>query len=58
MKRIRDLIRDESGLETLEYAIIGAIIIAIALLLYGSGWGGSLKNSMQNSAASSTSVTL
>jgi Flp pilus assembly pilin Flp len=58
MKRIRDLIRDESGLETLEYAIVAAIIIAVAFLVYGSGWGGGIQNLMQNAAASSSSVTL
>jgi len=50
MKRIPDLLKDDSGLETLEYAVIGAIIAAIALLLYGSGWGGSLKNVLQTSS--------
>jgi Flp pilus assembly pilin Flp len=58
MKEIMKFLNDESGIETLEYAIIAAIVAAVALLIYGSGWGGSVQNTLKNAAASSTTATL
>ena len=58
MKSIMNFLNDESGIETLEYAIIAAIVAAVALLIYGSGWGGSVQNTLKNAAASSTTATL
>jgi Flp pilus assembly pilin Flp len=58
MKSIKNFIKDESGIETLEYAIVAAIVAAVALLIYGSGWGGSVQNTLKNAAASSTTATL
>jgi Flp pilus assembly pilin Flp len=58
MKTIMNFIKDESGIETLEYAIVAAIVAAVALLIYGSGWGGSVQNTLKNAAASSTTATL
>ena len=36
MDRIKQFINDESGIETLEYAVIGAIVCAVAVLIYGA----------------------
>ena len=58
MKEIIRFVNDESGIETIEYAIIAAIVAAVALLIYGSGWGGSVQNTMKNAAAQSTNATL
>lgn len=58
MKAIRNFIKDESGLETIEYAIVAAIVAAVALLIYGAGWGGSVKNTLQDASAASTTATL
>jgi Flp pilus assembly pilin Flp len=58
MKKVMNFINDESGIETLEYAIIAAIVAAVALLVYGSGWGGSIRNTLINAAKSSTTATL
>ena len=58
MKHIIRFVKDESGIETLEYAIVAAIIAAVALLIYGAGWGGSVQNTLKNAAASSTSASL
>ena len=58
MQTIKNFIKDESGIETIEYAIVAAIVAAIALLIYGSGWGGSVQNTMKNAAAQSTTATL
>lgn len=53
MKRIKNFINDESGMETLEYAVIAGLIAAVAVLVYASGWGNAL--SARLSAASATS---
>ena len=45
---------DESGIETLEYAVIGAIVVAVALLIYGSGWGQSVQDTLIEAASPST----
>jgi len=57
-KKIKNFINDESGIETLEYAIVAAIVAAVALLIYGSGWGGSVQNTLKNAAKSSTTAGL
>ena len=54
MNRIKNFIKDESGIETLEYAVIGAIVAAVAVLIYGSGWGGAVKTTLINAASQST----
>jgi Flp pilus assembly pilin Flp len=54
MNKIKNFIRDESGIETLEYAVIGAIVAAVAVLIYGSGWGQSVKTTLVNAASQST----
>lgn len=54
MNKIKNFIRDESGIETLEYAVIGAIVAAVAVLIYGSGWGQSVKTTLINAASQST----
>jgi Flp pilus assembly pilin Flp len=56
MKAIKNFINDESGIETIEYAIIAAIVAAVALLIYGVGWGGSVQNTLKNAAAQSTTA--
>jgi Flp pilus assembly pilin Flp len=54
MNKIRKFIRDESGIETLEYAVIGAIVAAVAVLIYGSGWGAAVKATLISAASQST----
>lgn len=39
MKRIISFLRDETGMETLEYALIAGLIAAVAVTVYASGWG-------------------
>jgi len=34
MKRIPEYLRDEQGIETLEWIAVGALIIAVALVIY------------------------
>ena len=43
MKMNKNFLKDESGMETLEYAVIAGLIAAVAVLVYASGWGTTLK---------------
>lgn len=54
MNMIKNFLKDESGAETLEYAVIGAIIAAVAVLIYGSGWGSAVKQTLLDAAATDT----
>jgi Flp pilus assembly pilin Flp len=58
MKTIKNFINDESGIETLEYAIIAAIVAAVAVLVYGSGWGQQIKDKLGAAASVDTSAGL
>lgn len=51
---IKQFLADETGIETMEYAIIAAIVAAVAILVYGSGWGQALKDKLTGAANSST----
>jgi Flp pilus assembly pilin Flp len=51
---IKNFLKDESGIETLEYAVIGAIVAAVAVLIYGKGWGSSVKATLIKAASQDT----
>ena len=53
MQRIKNFINDESGMETLEYAVIAGLIAAVAVLVYASGWGTTLKTRLQDATTTS-----
>jgi Flp pilus assembly pilin Flp len=53
MKMIKNFLKDESGMETLEYAVIAGLIAAVAVLVYASGWGTALSTRLN--AATTTS---
>jgi len=55
MTKMKNFLKDESGIETLEYAVIGAIVAAVAFLIYGSGWGASVRSTLVRAATQSTS---
>ena len=46
MSKIKNFFKDESGMETLEYAVIAGLIAIVAIAVYGSGstWGTNLFN--------------
>ncbi len=46
MKRLMDFINDESGMETLEYAVIAGLIAVVAVAVYATGgaWQTNLVN--------------
>ena len=53
MKMIKSFLKDESGMETLEYAVIAGLIAAVAVLVYASGWGNTLLARLQASTTTS-----
>ena len=48
MQRIKNFLRDESGMETLEYAAIAGLIAIVAALVYGSNWGTVLETRLND----------
>ena len=54
MNMLKNFLKDESGIETLEYAVIGAIVCAVAVLIYGTGWGASVRATLVRAASQST----
>ena len=42
MQKIKNFINDESGMETLEYAVIAGLTAVVAVLVYGGTWGTNL----------------
>lgn len=55
MKMVKNFLKDESGLETLEYAVIAGLIAIAAAIIYASSgtWASTIKNRLQNAAAQS-----
>ena len=53
MKMIKNFLKDESGMETLEYAVIAGLIAVAAAIIYASngGWAETIKNRLSNAAA-------
>ena len=55
MKTIKSFLKDESGMETLEYAVIAGLIAVAAAIIYASGgtWANTIQNRLKNAAAQS-----
>ena len=54
MKAIKKFVSDESGMETLEYALIAGLIAIVALFVYiNSSWKSTLLNRLNNAASAS-----
>jgi Flp pilus assembly pilin Flp len=55
MKSIKRFFADESGMETLEYAVIGGLIALAAAAIYATSgtWKTTLENRLNNAAAQS-----
>ena len=53
MKTIKNFLMDESGMETLEYAVIAGLIALVAVAIYATSgtWAGTLTNRLNNAAA-------
>jgi Flp pilus assembly pilin Flp len=55
MKTIKVFLKDESGMETLEYAVIAGLIALAAVFVYGtsSTWRNELQNRLLNATTQS-----
>ena len=54
MDTIKNFVNDESGMETLEYALIAGLIAIVALFVYiNSSWKSTLLNRLNNAATAS-----
>lgn len=53
MKMIKKFLKNESGMETLEYAVIAGIIAAVAVTVYSTGWGEALAARLLAATAAS-----
>lgn len=55
MNKIKNFINDESGMETLEYAVIAGLIALVAVAVYGSSsaWGTNLVTRLLNATNAS-----
>ena len=58
MKTIKAFWNNEEGIETLEYAVIGAIVVGVALLIYSSGWGGDVQSTLKEASAPTITPSL
>jgi Flp pilus assembly pilin Flp len=55
MKRIMNFINDESGMETLEYAVIAGLIAVVAVAVYATG--GQWRTNLQNRLLGATNAS-
>ena len=55
MQTIKNFLKDESGMETLEYAVIADLIAAVAVFVYGatSGWRTNLQTRLSDASTTS-----
>jgi Flp pilus assembly pilin Flp len=53
MTAIKNFLNDESGMETLEYALIAGLIAIVAIFVYNSSWKTSLFNRLTAAATTS-----
>jgi Flp pilus assembly pilin Flp len=53
MKKIMSFINDESGMETLEYALIAGLIAIVAIFVYNSSWKTTLQTRLTTASTTS-----
>lgn len=56
MKTIKKFLRDETGMETLEYALIAGLIAVVAVAVYASGWGGTLTTRLADATTAGPAI--
>ena len=55
MNWTKNFINDETGMETLEYALIAGLIAAAAIIVYSTGWAGVLAGKLNDAVNASAS---
>jgi Flp pilus assembly pilin Flp len=53
MKLIKNFLSDESGMETLEYALIAGLIAIVAIFVYNSSWKTNLFDRLTTASTTS-----
>jgi Flp pilus assembly pilin Flp len=56
MNKIKNFLKDESGMETLEYALIAGLIAVVAVAVYASGWGATLTTRMTDATTAGPAI--
>lgn len=56
MQRIKNFLRDESGMETLEYAAIAGLIAVVAVFVYTSGWDVALSTRLNDATTAGPAI--
>ena len=56
MQRIKNFINDETGMETLEYALIAGLIAVVAVAVYAGDWGTTLENRLNDATTAGPAV--
>lgn len=56
MKTIKKFLRDETGMETLEYALIAGLIAVVAVAVYASGWGATLTTRLADATTAGPAI--
>ena len=53
MQYLKNFLNDESGMETLEYALIAGLIAIVAIFVYNSGWKTTLEGRLTTASTTS-----
>ena len=53
MQQIKNFLNDESGMETLEYALIAGLIAIVGIFVYNSSWKTSLLDRLTTASTTS-----
>jgi Flp pilus assembly pilin Flp len=56
MQKIKNFINDETGMETLEYALIAGLIAVVAVAVYVSGWGDALETRLNDATTAGPAI--
>lgn len=57
MSKIKAFFNDESGMETLEYALMAGLIAIVAVAAYyTSGWGGGLETRLEDATSAGPAI--
>lgn len=56
MSKIKAFFNDESGMETLEYALIAGLIAVVAVAVYTTGWGVALQTRLTDATTAGPAI--
>jgi Flp pilus assembly pilin Flp len=56
MQKIKNFLNDETGMETLEYALIAGLIAVVAVAVYAGGWGATLLTRLNDATTAGPAI--